>query len=273
MQRRLSRVTGFSISELAGVLATLTLVAALVAILFPLFAQSRAHHPNNCHSNLRQISLGMLMYAQDYDEQLPPARSFQKTANGRVMRTNWGISYHLEKDGQKVEVEGLTASYIRNNAVFRCPDIFEKKSWFPFQPAAPTPERETYMYNDLAATEKMETFTAPAHTILVAEGEDIERNVGHSWESDLPPQQAIFDSWGKCRPERAATVQNAPTRHHGGANYAYADGHCKWHQPEDIFFPPRTSADIAHNGSAPGPNPVGNMLHQGHTYLATFHLK
>lgn len=48
-------------------------LALIAAILFPIFARSRGTgHGPSCQSNLKQIGLAMLQYAQDYDEKLPP---------------------------------------------------------------------------------------------------------------------------------------------------------------------------------------------------------
>jgi prepilin-type N-terminal cleavage/methylation domain-containing protein/prepilin-type processing-associated H-X9-DG protein len=61
---------GFTLIELLVVIA---IIAILAAILFPVFAQAREKaRQTSCLSNLKQIGTGFLMYAQDYDEQLPP---------------------------------------------------------------------------------------------------------------------------------------------------------------------------------------------------------
>src|SRR5438552_549627 len=65
--RRVER-SGFTLIELLVVIA---IIAILAAILFPVFAQAREKaRTAMCLSNLKQIGLGMMMYAQDYDEQL-----------------------------------------------------------------------------------------------------------------------------------------------------------------------------------------------------------
>ncbi len=61
---------GFTLIELLVVIA---IIAILAAILFPVFARARDRaRQTACLSNMRQIGTAMMMYAQDYDERLPP---------------------------------------------------------------------------------------------------------------------------------------------------------------------------------------------------------
>ncbi|MGI5818938.1 MAG: prepilin-type N-terminal cleavage/methylation domain-containing protein [Armatimonadota bacterium] len=60
---------GFTLIELLVVIA---IIAILAAILFPVFARAREKaRQTSCLNNVKQITLGALMYAQDHGEMLP----------------------------------------------------------------------------------------------------------------------------------------------------------------------------------------------------------
>ncbi|GAB4456327.1 MAG: hypothetical protein OHK0029_14040 [Armatimonadaceae bacterium] len=64
--RSRSNRSAFTLIELLVVIA---IIAILAAILFPVFAQARAKaRQTSTLSNVKQVALAMLMYAQDYDE-------------------------------------------------------------------------------------------------------------------------------------------------------------------------------------------------------------
>jgi prepilin-type N-terminal cleavage/methylation domain-containing protein/prepilin-type processing-associated H-X9-DG protein len=95
---------GFTLIELLVVIA---IIAILAAILFPVFAKAREKARQiTCASNLKQLGLGIAMYIQDYDENLP-------SGNDNVPAT------------PTADVNGWAAQimpYLKSNGILHCPD-------------------------------------------------------------------------------------------------------------------------------------------------------
>ena len=60
-------------------------IAVLAAILFPVFAQAREKaRAASCMSNIKQMSLGVMQYTQDWDENYPQGMTWMQSINGYV---------------------------------------------------------------------------------------------------------------------------------------------------------------------------------------------
>jgi len=107
---------GFTLIELLVVIA---IIAILAAILFPVYERARAKaNSASCQSNLKQIGLAFLMYAQDYDELLP---------EGEGVYTRAAFPYYPTWDVGTEPYVGKFAwalylhPYIRNVEAHDCP--------------------------------------------------------------------------------------------------------------------------------------------------------
>src|SRR5881398_2657875 len=106
------RRSAFTLIELLVVIA---IIAILAAILFPVFAQAREKARGaSCLSNLKQMGLAWMMYAQDYDEMYPTA------APGGD--SNWGRCVDMKDRGSFGGwIGNLLVPYSKNVNIFTCP--------------------------------------------------------------------------------------------------------------------------------------------------------
>jgi prepilin-type N-terminal cleavage/methylation domain-containing protein/prepilin-type processing-associated H-X9-DG protein len=100
-----SKRSGFTLIELLVVIA---IIAILAAILFPVFARARAKAmQNTCLSNVKQLTLGYLMYASDNDGWTTPAkRQDNNWYTGTFTWCSWEIWVY---------------PYVKNIQLYLCP--------------------------------------------------------------------------------------------------------------------------------------------------------
>ncbi len=90
------------------------IIAILAAILFPVFARARDRaRQASCQSNMRQIGLAIMMYAQDYDETLPRFR----------------LDYGGDSSARYLGFFDAAGPYTQNVDIYVCPSGHESFSW------------------------------------------------------------------------------------------------------------------------------------------------
>jgi len=136
-EREVRRDRGFTLIELLVVIA---IIAILAAILFPVFARAReAARKATCISNLKQIALAAIMYAQDYDEVLPIAcaTGFQHTshavdpANEQITVADALAAGLGSKDYW--QLPDLLRPYVKSIDIFECPTLVRRYAPFKVQ--------------------------------------------------------------------------------------------------------------------------------------------
>jgi prepilin-type N-terminal cleavage/methylation domain-containing protein/prepilin-type processing-associated H-X9-DG protein len=201
-----SRRSGFTLIELLVVIA---IIAILAAILFPVFARARENaRKSTCLSNEKQIGTSMLMYAQDYDGQIPWIVIVAPSPAGSGRRP-WNY---------------LLDPYVKNTGVFLCPSIRPSGYTYPdsggaggglvlcdyginYQLASP-PQPPSYPNNLSSALDAVEN---PARVLLAG---------CHKSSYKL----YVFSRWYTDN----VAYANYLKVHNDGANILYCDGHAKW---------------------------------------------
>ncbi len=265
---------GFTLIELLVVIA---IIAILAAILFPVFAQAKeAAKKVTCLSNIRQIGLGIFMYANDNDDYAPAILQSQNTIN-------FG-----DPGGANIPYDQQIGPYIKNWQLFGCPDDPASPpvpSYVPFWNGADraNPIKRSYaivgpidtveagqedtntglsttpydsVYAQYADPRSLTQFDQPSNTISLVEDWLNSNGEYDSWIggpygsafincdiSELGGRQFPPKGPGDILPHTAdcqGRLPDAPAAGHtGGTNYAYVDGHAKlqtWYQVRQNDF-------------------------------------
>ncbi len=210
MKWRRDRQSGFTLIELLVVIA---IIAILAAILFPVFAQARENaRKSNCQSNLKQIGTGILMYAQDYDEVLPPSYLYLDSAKTQLA---WW--------------EDLLQPYVKNYNVMACPSDSDGV-YANLRPAGTAnPLKFSYAANGhgggsgirpmggAGTSCSLSQIQTVSNLILIGETRSTSTGGGKEWWSVDHADAYAADGVGLI-----------DRRHSSGSNWLFADGHVKF---------------------------------------------
>ena len=201
---------GFTLIELLVVIA---IIAILAAILFPVFAKAREKaRQSSCLSNLKQLSLGMLQYTQDYDER------FVLRSTGWRGQLTYGVNATVPEApdfpweptyGYHDSWPNKIYPYVKNVQVYRCPSqstpvcmgVDYGLTDFGYRSSTNT---AVGMFNTVP-TPSLGMFVRPAETMMLAD------KYGGN------PAYIMNTNHYACA-----------ARHNDGGNVAFVDGHCKW---------------------------------------------
>jgi len=210
---------GFTLIELLVVIA---IIAILAAILFPVFAKAREKaRQTACLSNLKQLTLAALQYAQDYDEMQV---SYRVASSEPGCQLNWW---------------NQITPYTKNDQILVCPSVSNWSCGYGINGSHVGP---------CGATIPLARVLQPAQALLFADmARDSTRACGGSLPRDNVESADIRIGYcptppcGNC-PDLMANGTGITNRHNEGSNASFVDGHAKWYRQSTAAAPAASAA-------------------------------
>ncbi len=195
---------GFTLIELLVVIA---IIAILAAILFPVFAKAREKaRQASCLSNVKQIMLATLQYAQDYDERLPAG-----------YYNNWNsVNPYTPEIG--------IMPYAKNIQMFVCPSVVG----YSITNNLVTPSQTwtaSYGFN-INQQGALGVITAPAQMIYTVD-------CYNPW---LDSAANIYQRLAGAGVGKYNGTGGQTNWHNDGVNCGFLDGHGKWQKLDAITW-------------------------------------
>jgi prepilin-type N-terminal cleavage/methylation domain-containing protein/prepilin-type processing-associated H-X9-DG protein len=201
------KIRGVTLIELLVVIA---IIAILAAILFPVFAKAREKaRQSSCLSNVKQLCLAIMQYAQDYDETYPPAYCVNPT----------------------VPWPQLLQPYVKNSQVVRCPSDGDPWAGITGWGISYIPNYRMHPPLDSATGVgiRMGVVVRPAEALTMTE------NADGSTGNLIPTCQYAWGTTGAAASTGYNPWARVSFRHNEGANCGFADGHAKWLKSTEIM--------------------------------------
>lgn len=215
---RSSRRNAFTLIELLVVIA---IIGVIASILFPVFAQARERARRTaCASNLKQLGLAYLQYAQDYDEKLLPGFKRQYTVSTNSGWNNPANMWYA-----------MMQPYAKSEQVLFCPSaknstyssyVVMMAGYDVDYDALPPVSINGYIGNVKIVS--LASAARPSESIFM-----LEDSYGDTYTR--PDARRFLSAGGYVDMVTYDWKTYYPGRHQDGHNLLYVDGHVKWGKP------------------------------------------
>jgi prepilin-type N-terminal cleavage/methylation domain-containing protein/prepilin-type processing-associated H-X9-DG protein len=225
------RLKGFTLIELLVVIA---IIAILLAILMPALQRAKEHGQRAvCLSNVKQLTLAWIMYADENDDKIVNASTFfSRRGEPAWIGAQWQFN-GTEKERREHLKDGILYQYCENVDIYRCPTGIRG-------------EVLTYAIVDAL---NGATSIPGTKDVMIKRRNQIRR----------PGERFVFIDEGEISPDSWTVFYDreswwdAPTIRHGdGTNFSFVDGHSdywKWRDPRTVKLAEGTISEQAQPGN------------------------
>jgi prepilin-type N-terminal cleavage/methylation domain-containing protein/prepilin-type processing-associated H-X9-DG protein len=244
-ERPRNRGTGFTLIELLVVIAV---IAVLMAILMPALNRAKEQGKRaSCLSNLKQLTLAWLMYADENEEKLINGDTREYTAmyaagrpfndshyNERPwVETDWRAAL-TEQEKRNAILTGALYPYVNTLKIYKCATL-ERRTADAYGAASVTLRTYAIMDSmnckgwtgtspDMKMLKKRVDIKEPAfRAVILDDGGTGMSALGGFTTRSLRVVRGGNQSWW----------DPPPVRHGDGTNWSFADGHADYHKWED----------------------------------------
>lgn len=204
--RNASHRNGFTLIELLVVIA---IIAILASILFPVFARARENaRRTSCQNNMKQMTLGMMQYVQDYDEHF----GFSGCGCGDFP-AQCGLTDAV--DGKSWA--NMVQPYVKSTQVFKCPSDSRGATF-----------TMSYGPNALLGGSTSASVAPSTAKSLAAITSSTRTIMWHEAKYSVATYNTIqcHMYWARALTESDVSHD----RHLEGTNFSFVDGHVKWYK-------------------------------------------
>lgn len=240
----------FTLIELLVVIA---IIGILASLLLPALQHSKySVRKIACASNLKQIGMSTLLYANDFDGEFPPYKNNSSS-------WPWGFSdWGLEKSS-------FYRDYLKTKDIYFCPQDLsngetEGARCYPYFPSAePSSWRVNISYNYFFGRDAWVPQNANHRggEIFLKEVKDASRAtiLADVMRFGQSPNYTIISNWN----HKGMGITGVTTIHKAGGNMFYVDGHVSWMQGTEKLLSHRqkmkSNDDKSYAAEQPGDTP------------------